>query len=197
MEINTIIVDNFLDDPHYIRQVALNADFHIHGNYPGRRTYKCDEEYNAVIKNKIELILNKKITSWFDHLNKESKEIENADTSCFQLCLENDTTWIHSDPNEYTAILYLTPNAITESGTGIFRHKKTGIYWYTPSNIVDDVDINAWEMITFIGNIFNRLVIFKGNLYHRSVKPGFGHDKYSGRITQTFFFNTEEYDNRN
>jgi hypothetical protein len=43
----------------------------------------------------------------------------------------------------------------------------------------------------FVANIYNRMVLYRGSLYHRSVLPGFGHDKYTGRLFQTFFFNTE------
>ena len=190
---NYTIVDNFLEDPNAIRNVALSAEFPITGNFPGKRSYQCDRLYNDTIKKKLEFILNKKITDWFDHYDKNTDKIENVDTSCFQICLKDDKTWVHYDPNEYTAILYLTPNAPIEAGTGIYRHIESGIYRYFEDNIIDDSDLNSWEIITFVGNIFNRLLIFKGCLYHRSVLPGFGFDKYTGRLTQTFFFNTEEY----
>ena len=45
---------------------------------------------------------------------------------------------------------------------------------------------------TFCGNIFNRLVLYEGTYYHRSKVPGFGTDKYSGRLFQTFFFDAKE-----
>lgn len=192
MNINTIIIDDFLDDAEYIRRIATSADYPITGNFPGRRTYVCDNEYNSMVIKKIEFILNKKITDWIDHYDHDTESMQKVDTSCFQLCLEGDKTWIHRDPNDYTAILYLTPNAPVESGTGIYRHKSTGIYQYIENNVVFDTDDDAWELITYIGNVFNRLAIFKGGLYHKSVLPGFGHDKYSGRITQTFFFNVTD-----
>lgn len=196
MRTNVIIVDDFLDDPDYVRNVALNSDFNLTGNFPGKRTYQCDELYNNEIKNKIETILNKKIIEWTKHLNEDTNEIIDVDTSCFQLCLEDATTWIHQDPNEYTAILYLTPGAMIDSGTGIYMHKKTGIFRHLKNSQVDDIDINNWQLIVFSGNLYNRLFIFRGDLYHRSVVPGFGADKYSGRLTQTFFFNTEGYKGR-
>jgi hypothetical protein len=196
MRASAIIIDDFLDDPDYVRTVALNAEYVLTGNFPGNRTYQCDEKYNNEIKNKIEQILKIKITEWNKHFDSERKEVIDVDTSCFQLCLKDSQTWIHQDPNEYTAILYLTPNAPTDSGTGIYMHKKTKIYKHVEDHQIDDTDINNWELITFSGNIYNRMFIFRGDLYHRSVVPGFGVDKYTGRLTQTFFFNTEEYKNR-
>ena len=193
MRTSAIIIDDFLDDPDYVRSAALNAEYPLTGNFPGNRTYQCDDKYNTEIKNKIEKILKIEITEWNKHFNNELKEIIDVDTSCFQLCLKDSQTWIHRDPNEYTAILYLTPNAPTDSGTGLYMHKKTKIYRHFEDHQIDDTDINNWELITFSGNIYNRMFIFRGDLYHRSVVPGFGVDKYTGRITQTFFFNTEEY----
>jgi hypothetical protein len=195
MRVNTLIIDNFLDDPDYIRSVALKSNFDLTGPFPGQRTGRCDDLYNNEIKNKLEKILSIKITEWIDHVDHDTNTITDVDTSCFQLCLKDDNTWIHHDPNEYTGVLYLTPNAPIDSGTGIYRHKETGIYKHSKDCQVDDPYIDSWEMITFSGNVYNRLVIFRGDLYHRSVVPGFGVDKYTGRLTQTFFFNTEEYKN--
>lgn len=196
MRVNAVVIDDFLDDPDHVRTVALNSKYPLTGNFPGQRTYQCDENYNIEIKNKIENILKIKIVEWNRHFNSTTNEIIDVDTSCFQLCLDDATTWIHQDPNEYTAILYLTPDAPVDSGTGIYMHKKTGIYRHIESHQVDDTDINNWQLIIFSGNIYNRLFIFRGDLYHRSVVPGFGVNKYTGRLTQTFFFNTEEYKNR-
>lgn len=188
MNLTFFIIDDFLDNPDAVRESALQADFHRAGNYPGLRSDPADSEYNNHVKQKIEKILGTTIVNWTNHYNDEGFA-----TGCFQLCLENSYTWIHRDRCEYTGILYLTPDAPITSGTGIFRHKKTGIYHYSQNNVVDDKDENAWEIISYAGNVYNRLLIFKGYLYHRSVMPGFGNDKYTGRLTQVFFFNTEKY----
>jgi hypothetical protein len=196
MRIDSLIIDNFLDDPDYIRNVALNSEFNLTGSFPGRRTYQCDTLYNNEVKNKLEKVLNLKIVDWNKHFDQTANEVVDLDTSCFQLCLDDAETWIHPDPTEFTGILYLTPDSPVDAGTGIYRHKQTGIYKHSNDCQVDDKFIDNWEIITFSGNIYNRMFIFRGDLYHRSVVPGFGVDKYSGRLTQTFFFNTEEYKNR-
>lgn len=188
MNLNFLIIDDFLENPDAVRESAMQTDFHRSGPWPGLRSDLADSEYNDYVKKKIEKILNLKIVNWQNHYNNEP-----FDTSCFQLCLENSYTWIHRDRCEFTGILYLTPDAPVTSGTGIFRHKPTGIYQYFENNVVDDKDENSWEIISYAGNVYNRLLIFRGCLYHRSLMPGFGNDKYSGRLTQTFFFNTEKY----
>ena len=163
MELNTIIVDNFLDNPDIVRQSVLDLEFKQSGDFPGLRTDRADKDYETYIQGKIEKILGSTI--------KERTQ----DSFRFQLRLEKDDTWIHKDQTDWAGILYLSPNAPVESGTGIFRKKQ-----------------NDWELVTGIGNVYNRLALYNGRLYHRSMMPGFGNTVYNGRITQVFFFNLED-----
>ena len=55
----------------------------------------------------------------------------------------------------------------------------------------DSRDMTKWEMVDFIGNKYNRLVIYQGDLFHSSLDY-FGTDINSGRLFQTFFFDTEK-----
>jgi hypothetical protein len=41
-----------------------------------------------------------------------------------------------------------------------------------------------------MGNVYNRLILYRGTLYHRSMIPGFGDSVETGRLTQVFFFDT-------
>lgn len=193
MEISTIIVDNFLENPNVVRESALASNIDTTGNFPGFRSDPSSQDYSNYVKEKIEKILNLKIIEWENCFNPFTKCDEVQGTTRFQLCTSGTETWIHSDPSEWTGILYLTPDAPASSGTAIYRHKKTGVYIHTEEDSVDDV-YEAWEIIAFIGNLYNRLAILKGHMYHRSLLSGFGHDKYSGRLTQTFFFSTTPKD---
>ena len=178
MNINTIIVDDFLDNPDIVRNSALQIDINRTGAYPGYRSDRADYEYEGYIKEKIEKVINSAIKEW------------KQDSFQFQICFEDDTTWIHHDETEWAGILYLTPNAPVGSGTGIYRHKETGKYFGPgDENYRDDT---LWEPITAIGNVYNRLALYKGQMYHRSIIPGFGHTNETGRLTQVFFFNTYE-----
>jgi hypothetical protein len=51
--------------------------------------------------------------------------------------------------------------------------------------------MTKWEMVDFIGNKYNRLVIYQGDLFHSSLDY-FGTDINNGRLFQTFFFDTEK-----
>jgi hypothetical protein len=163
MDLNIIVVDNFLDNPDKVRESVLKIDFPTTGSFPGKRSFKADNDYQKMIKEKIENIMNREI--FFP---------KKYDSFCFQLCLEEDKSWAHTDDSEWAGVLYLTPNAPVTAGTGIF------------DKIEDQSHLN-----TMLGNVYNRLVMYRGNkLHHRSMLSGFGSNINDGRLTQVFFFNT-------
>ena len=188
MKSNLLVFDDFYTNVDSVRQYALGLDFNIAGNYPGLRTLPEPTEQKEYLKSFFEeSIINKKITHWPDEYN-----------TSYQMTFKYDDTWVHHDDTEWAGILYLTPTAPVASGTGIYRHKKSGIYEWnsndpdTDFNGTEDLaDTNAWDLIDQVGNIYNRLIVYRGSLYHRSVVPGFGSNKETGRLFQTFFFDTE------
>jgi hypothetical protein len=188
MNKSMIIVDDFYDNVDQVREYALNKTFNIKGNYPGYRTEAEDVRQHNYLRIFFEdNIVQKKITYWPREYN-----------TAYQITNKEDKTWIHHDETQWAAVIYLTPNAPIESGTGIYKHKNSNIYrWdgikkstsdFNHSDVVKNLD--EWEQINFIGNIYNRLVVYDGYLYHRSVLAGFGENKQTGRLFQTFFFNT-------
>ena len=98
---------------------------------------------------------------------------------------------------------YLTPNAPLSAGTGLFKHKETGLVGHPlkedgsyDRELMDEIykdsqDMTKWEMTDRLANVYNRLVIYRGDFFHQSLDY-FGRDKYDGRLFQTFFFNTAE-----
>lgn len=182
-----IIKERFYEDPDSVREWALSQDFNTSGNYPGVRTdslKNLDYSWYSNLKGSMENILKKEITYWPDGYN-----------TAFQYTHKDSTTWAHHDATEWAAVVYLTPNAPLESGTGIYRRKDTGIYeWSGNDNDLDYNEITStedeWELQDRVSNVYNRIVLYKGSYYHRSIQPGFGNDQYDGRLFQTFFFNT-------
>ena len=110
--------------------------------------------------------------------------------------MEDSETWVHHDDTEWAGVLYLTPDPILDSGTSIYRHKETLNYKYSSTDSIDynnseDArNLDKWEPVLSSSNIYNRLVLYKGDMYHRSTIAGFGTTKETGRLFQTFFFNT-------
>ena len=169
MDLNFIIIDNFLDDPDRLRRDALSLDFdRIRESVPGVRSSSAlVGDHQTEVETKIKTILGGDILwDW------------TQDSFYFQSCQEGTKTWIHKDSHkegegEWAEVLYLTPDPIVDSGTGI---------WDTP-----DSDMNI-----AVGNVYNRLVAYRGKvLYHRSIVPGFGNTLETSRLTQVFFFDVK------
>jgi hypothetical protein len=104
--------------------------------------------------------------------------------------------------NTWAGVVYLTPNAPLSGGTGIFKHKETGLI-YSPKledgsvdkellNYIgkDSQDMTKWDLVDRLANVYNRMVLYRGDLFHQSLDY-FGTDKENGRLFQTFFFSTE------
>lgn len=164
MNVNTIIVDDFLPNPDVVRSQAVQLDFPVTGQFPGVRSLAADNEYQMFIAERFRDILGTNVSQW------------KMDSFCFQLCYEGEETWAHVDESKWAGVLYLTPDAPYESGTGFYE--QTG----------DD----EYELVTAVGNKYNRLVLYKGDLLHRSIMSGFGNTPDTGRLTQVFFFDIDK-----
>ena len=194
METNFIITDNFYQDPDEVREYALAQPFNVEGNYPGKRT-KTFHDWPG-LKDGIQSIVKGaggKIT-WY----------ESEYTSSFQYTTKKDRSWIHPDHTTmWAGVCYLTPDAPASGGTGLFRHKETGAVrpprledgkydeeWLNKHCWPHSRDFSKWDMTGMVGNVYNRLVLYRGDLFHSSLDY-FGTNKNNGRLFQTFFFNTE------
>lgn len=111
---------------------------------------------------------------------------------------------------EWYAILFLTPDATPRDGVVFYKNRKydiRSIFELNDSNktikseIIKDmikhsVDHTKWEVDTFINNRFNRIVIFKKDLFF-SDGMFFGSNINDSRLTQHFIFTTVKNDKNN
>jgi len=192
MGVSLIIVDDFYNNVDDVREFALQQDFNVDGNYPGHRTISfINESIKTAISNIVSPYAGN-ITWWGDNY-----------TGAYQYTTQHDRSWIHADQTTmWAGVCYLTPNAPYSSGTGLFRHKTSGLraavknpdgsYDQDILSAVykDSRDMTKWELMDVVGNVYNRLVIYRGDLFHMSLDY-FGSDRHDGRLFQTFFFNTE------
>jgi hypothetical protein len=193
METQLLITDQFYNDVDAVREFALQQDFSVKGNYPGNRTISF---LNESVKETIESIIE-------PHAGKVIYWSEDQYTGAFQYTTSRERSWIHADQTtEWAGVCYLTPNAPHTAGTGIFRHKETGLI-RAPKNEdgslnrelmdyigKDSQDMTKWDLVDVVGNVYNRLVLYRGDLFHMSLDY-FGTDLYDSRLFQTFFFTTE------
>lgn len=177
MRTNVIIVDDFYNNADEVRDFALQQDFNILGNYPGKRTKSF---LWPSVKETIERIINIKVTNW----------MEDSYSGAFQYVLEKENTWIHTDHhNMWAAVVYLTPDAPHDCGTGLFVHKPTKSI---VKNYEGDpyLNPNEFELHDRIGNKYNRIVLYRSDIFHAALGY-FGDNITNCRLFQVFFFDTE------
>lgn len=191
MRFNLLTIDNFYSNPIEVREFALKQEFKVRGNYPGQRTESFLSDGTKKILKDILYPFGGEITDWGGEY-----------TGSFQYTTSSDRSWIHADSTtDWAAVCYLTPDAPISAGTGIFKHKETGWSSFDYRNKDPEYikqgppghhsqDYTKWEMIDKIGNVFNRLVMYRADNYHVSLDY-FGDTKENGRLFQVFFFNTE------
>lgn len=180
MNLQLLIIDDFYVNPDVVREYALNQSFDVTGNYPGRRT-----------KPYLPTDLKSAIQYWMDPVGKITNWHEQSGYSgAFQIATAADRTWIHADHfNKWAGVCYLTPDAPLSAGTAIYKHKATGQYQRSDKDH-EGQDYTKWELVDRVGNKYNRLVMYRGDLFHASLDY-FGENITDGRLFQTFFFDTE------
>ena len=180
-----MVFDNFFEDPDAVRAEALTRDYGDGGSgFPSQKAEPEGMGYQMVIKNHIEQrILGRPITKWMDQYN-----------TCWQYSVEGQKQPIHHDHGLYSAVVYMTPNADISAGTGLYRHRESGVAMWDehdksthPDVLNAGWDEDAWDQVAFVGNVYNRLIVFNAQHYHKGTGT-FGTDKYNGRLYQTFFF---------
>ena len=189
-------VDNFYEDPHAVRELALGATYFEGEGAVGSRTRK--QFLFEGVKERFEEIMGKKILETTpDGMGWRDGGINGR----FQTCSAGTPLVYHCDSQMWAGMVYLTPDAPPQCGTTFFRHKNTKIRHNSEINWEAGQGLEVFNQNTFldgtpyepidkIGNVFNRLVIFDGGLIH-SASEYFGWDLHSSRLFHMFFFNTE------
>ena len=195
------IIDRVYSDPEAVRAHALEQPFEKSGNYPGNRTAPVVGADSELLKTTLEAWLGHSISYWPQEEN-----------SCYQLCLDGSQTWVHHDETQWGAVLFLTPDAIVERveedmeerhGIGFYRRwvldgpTPLDSDWIFDGHDSPDWNLvqtspDDWETVVEVSGMFNRLVAFRGNYYHRSLIAGFGDTPETGRLTQVFFWDSED-----
>lgn len=188
-----LAVDDFYDRPDEVRKLALKQEFFAHPQFhKGKRTHM--KFLPPQLKVNFERLLNIKITAWKEH----------GANGVFQTCTAEDPIVFHADQQAYAGAIFLTPNSPPEAGTSFYR-RRVSHYRYSPneadaekaqrplSDIVNETftgnffDSTKWELVDRIGNVYNRLALWKGNLIH-AASSYFGNTLEDCRLFHMFFF---------
>jgi len=179
-------VDNFFSNPDKIKEWGLSLEKQTDedGKWPGTRT-KSLSEIDSEFSN--ELIL-KVISSYIDL--KYNNISWGESVTCFQEITPyeeeiKNTGWIHQDTGMQLAfIIYLTPEADTNSGTSLFNLKITNSIvrtHYLKERLFKGEEINENEYKngilehenlfiekTKFSNVYNRMIAYDGLEFHRA-----------------------------
>lgn len=199
MQQTMIVIDGFYSEPDAVRRLAL-ADEYDSGeqyNYPG---YQSTRAYAA-----------EALVKAFENLVGGPISVDPGTYAfgSFRVSTEKTgaTPKIHHDGStDWSGIVYLTPGAPIRSGTGIYRHKATGLEhpptaeqakeagyddvrsYELATTIADAAAFDRWDEVMYAEAKYNRLVLFRGSEFYHSPLHGYGSGVADGRLTQTFFF---------
>jgi hypothetical protein len=181
------IVDNFYSDPYAVREYALQQEFFDDEGYIGNRTRK--QFFIPGVKEAFENIIGEKIKGWLP----EDDWGRYGMNARFQYNVSGQPLVYHCDAQKWAAMIYLTPDAPFEAGTSMYAHKKTRIrHMHEPEpmrafNQKTFLDPTPYQPVDVVGNVFNRLVIFDGQMIH-AASCYFGDNITNCRLWHMFFF---------
>lgn len=92
-------------------------------------------------------------------------------------------SWNSVGDHGWAGLIYLSRQAPLRGGLKTWRNRdprKTYDYMTPREN---------WELVDDLGNVFNRLILCRGNIPHSGAN-GWGHSLEDGRLYQTFFLKT-------
>ena len=200
MQLQHIVIDDFFDDPVRLREQALSAEFpdrHAREVYPGRNSSMAIQL--AGIENLVSNIVKERV-----------KAAPNSSHQRPRLALEGDVAHgmsVHMDMCHWSAIIFLSRDEDCQGGTHFYRHKKTGWemapVWPGMAEaagfknadealkavMADSTSPDAWEETMMLPMKFNRLVLFRGYLWHDAGRS-FGRTPENGRLILPLFFET-------
>lgn len=196
-----ICVDDFYDDPDFIRNFALKQEYATDptGKWPGKRTAQLDR----LNKNMFDRFCKKILSLMYENVNAVQADISTG----FQIIEPYDSVetspknrgWIHTDENcVFAGIVYLNPNPNPNTGTSMyslsnpeFKHEdlntKTDFFKNGKDSNYDTSMMrhcSAFTETVKINNVYNRLVAFDSSIYHGANSF---YTTNEPRLTQVFF----------
>jgi hypothetical protein len=194
---HVIVMDDFLPNPHELRERALGLTYAVEGRYPG---------LNSVEKTNIPGL--DSIISRLVYEPVRAPWTEDFSHGSFRLALAKDDRpgRIHIDQSHWSGILYLNRPEDCQGGTEFYRHlpTQTDHLPLTPQALreagfssydelkkeileKDSLDRSKWELTMTVPMRFNRLVLLQPQYWHTS-GHSFGDSVENGRLVYLMFF---------
>jgi len=193
------IIDDFLGDPHQLRNLALQQEYPDYDElppFPGRNS-KHPQIINGLDQKVSEIV------------GEPLVPAPGTSYAKFRLALDGDkgTHSVHVDNAHWTAILFLTLPEHCQDGTHFFRHLPTNTdrapyskqeyakYGATEIQELLDKTVNAhsndpskWEKTMTIPMRFNRMLLVRPQHWH-DAGLSFGDTPENGRLVYLSFYN--------
>lgn len=188
-----MILDDFLQDPHIYRELALSQEYRTVTGPDGEKYPNVSMREPREFADLIEKAIGRPIKPLYTFLRFGT---EQEPAGCH----------IHADAivEEYAALLYLTLPEHCSGGTAFWRHRKTGFSWLpneqevrrfgkSPKRVEADLRADAenpekWDRVATVDMKFNRIAIYPTKRFHSRISGGFGTDLKSARLTWITFF---------
>ncbi|WP_291845245.1 DUF6445 family protein [Maricaulis sp.] len=198
MHMTHIIIDDFLPEPERIRQAALSLRYPPR---PERASYPGRNAATALNLSGIEQLIEQIVHEPVAPAPQSSHAVP-------RLALDGDTSRasVHIDFNHWSGMIYLTRPEHCVGGTHFFRHRATG--WdrapvfpgeaeakgFANADAAlktildnDQNDPSKWEETMTIPMRYNRIVLFRGYMWH-DAGVSFGTTPENGRLILPLFF---------
>jgi len=204
MRLNMMVIDDFYDNPDEVRKAALALAYDPVDPatpYPGRNSMQpllwpnSDQMFSQILREPV------RGHTGFAH-------------GKFRQSIASDKRGadIHIDPvTVWAGVLYMTLPQHCRGGTEFFRHRQYGTDGapLTPEDLkaypgetnrdrlvdrlteIDGRDRSKWEHISTLPMRYNRLVLFRGWLWH-TAGESFGTTPEDCRLVQLFFFQSAQ-----
>ena len=193
------VLDEFLPNPHAVRDRALTLDYSVPGRFPGlNSTQKINIPW---LEAAISRIVGEQVyapwTADFSHANCR-----------LALAADNQEARIHIDESDWTGVLTLTlpEHCRGAGGTEFYRHLATNTdrlpinaaklaeagyasYDDLKRDVLDRdaLDRSKWELSMRVPMRFNRLVLVQPQYWH-TAGESFGESVEDGRLVYLMFF---------
>lgn len=197
MPTSLIVVDDFLDNPHELRNAALRLTYpDQEGAFPGRNSLErinldgLIQQASRIVGEPLELL----------------SPLQSHAKCRITLAADEGRAKVHVDRSHWSGILYLSLPEDCQGGTDFFRHRRTNTdrrpinerelaaMGYTSMEEVhreiiekDSNDDSKWERTMRVPMRFNRLVMLRPWLWH-TAGAGFGDRVENGRLVYLMFF---------
>jgi hypothetical protein len=200
MPTSLIVVDDFLDDPHSLRDAALRLDYpEATRPYPGRNSVQrinlegLDKEVSRLVGEPL-------VAMTQGQAHGKCRIALASDVGAFK---------VHTDGSHWSGILYLSRPEDCRGGTDFFRHIPTNTerapysdkeaadkfgapsakQWVADLLERDSNDDSKWEMVMRVPMRFNRLLLLRPWLWH-TAGESFGDKPENGRLVFLMFFSS-------